>query len=86
MSSLIKSMKHGRRLLVHPQVWAKTALSALGHKLIVVSGLLNKTYAWEKRFIPRSWPVNLFDFLINRAIKAFQSKQSTAAIVASSVH
>ena len=63
---------------------AKTALAALGHKPTVVSGLLNKIYAWENRFIPRSWPVILFGFLINRAIKAFQSRQTAAARVAPS--
>ena len=69
-----------------PETVAKTALSALGHKPTVVSGLLNKIYAWENRFIPRSWPVKLFGFLINRAIKAFQSKQNAAARVAPSTH
>ena len=67
-----------------PETVATTALSALGYKPTVVSGLLNKIYAWENRFIPRSWPVNLFGFLINRAIKAFQSKQNAAARVAPS--
>ena len=51
-----------------PGTVAKTALGALGRKATVVSGLLNKIYAWENRFIPRSWPVKLFGFLINRAI------------------
>ena len=67
-----------------PETVAKTALTAIGHKPTVVSGLLNKIYAWENRFIPRSWPVNLFGFLINRAIRAFQSKQNAAARVAPS--
>lgn len=69
-----------------PETVAKIALAALGHKPTVVSGLLNKVYAWENRLIPRSWPVNLFGFLINRAIKAYQSKPSAAAKVARSTH
>ena len=61
-----------------PERVAKTALRAVGRKPTVVSGWLNKIYAWENRFIPRSWPVNLFGFLITRAINAFQSKQNVA--------
>lgn len=57
-----------------PEQVAKVALSALGRKPTVVSGLLNKIYAWENRFIPRSWPVHLFGFLIDRAIKSYHSK------------
>jgi len=62
-----------------PETVAKTALGALGHKATVVSGLLNKIYAWENRLIPRSWPVKLFGFLISRAIKVYQSKTKVAA-------
>ncbi|MCJ8321919.1 MAG: SDR family NAD(P)-dependent oxidoreductase [Colwellia sp.] len=51
-----------------PEVVAKIGLNALGKKATVVPGLINKIYAWENRFIPRTWPVNLFGFLINRAI------------------
>ncbi len=46
---------------------ASTGLNALGKKATVVPGLINKIYAWENRFIPRSWPVRLFGFLIKRA-------------------
>ncbi len=60
-----------------PEQAAKTALSALGRKATVVSGLLNKFYAWENRLIPRSWPVHLFGFLIDRAIKSYHAKQGT---------
>ena len=63
----------------HPKTVAKTALAALGRKATVVSGLLNKIFAWENRFIPRSWPVKLFGFLINRGIKAYQSKPNAVA-------
>ena len=46
---------------------AGTGLKALGRKATVVSGLLNKFYAWENRFLPRHFPVALFGFLIRRA-------------------
>lgn len=65
-----------------PETVATTALSALGHKPTVVSGLLNKIYAWENRFIPRSWPVKLFGFLIERAIKSNQLKTNSVATAA----
>ena len=29
---------------------------------------------WENRLIPRSWPVKLFGFLINRGIKSYRTK------------
>jgi len=54
---------------MHPSYVARTGLSTLGKKTAVVPGLLNKIYAWENRFIPRSWPVKLFGFLIKRAMK-----------------
>lgn len=73
-------------LVQRPESVAKTALAALGHKPTVVSGLLNKIYAWENRFIPRSWPVNLFGFLTGRAINAFRSKQNSATKIASPTH
>lgn len=63
----------------HPGTVARTALGSLGHKPTVVSGWLNKIYAWENRLIPRSWPVKLFGFLVNRAIKAYSSKIRVAA-------
>jgi len=50
-----------------PEVVASVGLNALGKKATVVSGLINKIYAWENRFIPRSWPVKLFGFLVRRA-------------------
>lgn len=46
----------------------RIGLNALGNKATVVPGLLNKIYAWENRFIPRTWPVSLFGFLIRRAL------------------
>ncbi len=48
---------------------AQIGINALGHKATVVPGLLNKFYAWENRLIPRTWPVNLFGFLIRHAYK-----------------
>ena len=69
-----------------PETVARTALAALGHKATVVSGLLNKFYAWENRLIPRSWPVKLFGFLINRAIKAYQSRPRVASKVTTNTH
>jgi len=50
-----------------PAKVAKIGLGALGRKATVVPGLINKIYAWENRFIPRSWPVKLFGFLLKRA-------------------
>ena len=50
-----------------PEVVASVGLNALGKKATVVPGLINKIYAWENRFIPRSWPVKLFGFLVSRA-------------------
>jgi len=52
-----------------PERTARIGLNALGKKATVVPGLINKIYAWENRFIPRTWPVSLFGFLINRARK-----------------
>jgi len=52
-----------------PDLVARVGLNALGKKATVVPGLINKIYAWENRFIPRSWPVKLFGFLIKRARK-----------------
>ena len=53
---------------------AKVGLRSIGRKPTVVSGFINKFYAWENRLIPRSWPVGLFGFLINGAIKAYKPK------------
>ena len=50
-----------------PQKVAKTGVKALGRKPTVVSGWVNKFYAWQNRLIPRSMPVSLFGFLIRRA-------------------
>ena len=52
-----------------PEDVARTGLNALGRKATVVSGLLNKFYAWENRFLPRSFPVALFGFLIRFAYR-----------------
>ena len=62
-----------------PEAVAKTGLRALGGPATVVSGLLNKFYAWENRLLPRHFPVNLFGLLINNAIRVFQKKQNAKA-------
>lgn len=59
-----------------PQRVARTGLRNLGRKMSVVSGFLNKFYAWENRLIPRSWPVYLFGFLIGNAMKSYQRQQT----------
>jgi hypothetical protein len=48
---------------------ARTGIKALGSKATVVSGMLNKFYAWENRLLPRHFPVALFGFLIKRAFR-----------------
>lgn len=59
-----------------PETVARTGLRNLGRKMSVVSGLLNKFYAWENRLIPRSWPVHLFGFLIGNAMKSYERRQA----------
>lgn len=51
-----------------PDVVARIGLKALGKKATVVPGFINKIYAWENRLMPRSWPVNLFGMLVQRAM------------------
>jgi uncharacterized protein len=58
----------------NPTTVAKVGLRSIGRKPTVVPGFINKFYAWENRLIPRSWPVGLFGFLINGAIKAYKFK------------
>ncbi len=58
----------------NPRSVARTGLSNLGRKMSIVSGYLNKFYAWENRLIPRSWPVNLFGFLIGNAARSYEKK------------
>lgn len=57
-----------------PQRVAKIGIQALGRKPTVVSGFINKFYAWQNRLIPRSMPVSLFGFLIKRAFKPQSSR------------
>jgi short-subunit dehydrogenase len=61
-----------------PEVVARVGLNALGKKATVVPGFINKFYAWENRLIPRSWPVTLFGFLIQRAMVTKSSKKVSA--------
>lgn len=63
-----------------PRRVARVGLRNLGRKMSVVSGLLNKFYAWENRLIPRSWPVHLFGFLIGNAMKSYQRREDKAKI------
>lgn len=69
-------------LSMSPERAARIGLNALGRKATVVPGFINKVYAWENRFIPRTWPVKLFKFLVRRALKekptATPSIQATA--------
>lgn len=50
-----------------PDYVAQVAVNALGKTATVIPGAVNKMYAWQNRLVPRSWPVKLFGFLINRA-------------------
>jgi short-subunit dehydrogenase len=50
-----------------PEKVARTGLRALGHQASIVPGLLNKIFVFENRFMPRSWPVKLFGFLLKRS-------------------
>lgn len=59
----------------NPRSVARVALRNIGRKMSVVSGFINKFYAWENRLIPRSWPVNLFGFLIGNAAHSYQKRQ-----------
>jgi len=58
-----------------PKSVAMTGLKNLGRGATVVPGLLNKLYAWENRFLPRSWPVKLFGALIGNAVKSFSKNK-----------
>ena len=69
-----------------PATVAKTGLRSIGRKTTVVSGFLNKFYAWENRLIPRSWPVNLFGFLIKGAIKAYKPEPGSMGQTTSNTH
>ncbi len=59
----------------NPASVARVGLRNLGRKMSVVSGFINKFYAWENRLIPRSWPVYLFGFLIGNAMKSYKKQQ-----------
>lgn len=55
-------------LISSPSHVVRTGLHALGKKATVVPGITNKFYAWENRFLPRSFPVKLFGFLLKNAM------------------
>jgi hypothetical protein len=52
-----------------PKDVVHVALRSLGNKATVIPGFINKFYAWENRLIPRSWPVKLFGWLIEKSFK-----------------
>jgi uncharacterized protein len=52
-----------------PATVGAMGIRALGRRTTIVSGVLNKFYAWQNRLLPRSVPVSLFGFLIRRALK-----------------
>jgi len=58
-----------------PSTVAKIGLRNIGKKATVVSGFINKFYAWENRLIPRSWPVKLFGVLIANAARSYEKKK-----------
>jgi len=57
-----------------PAAVVKTALSSIGKKASVVSGLLNKFYAWQNRLLPRITPTKFFNVLLSRGVKQYQTK------------
>jgi short-subunit dehydrogenase len=61
-----------------PETVAKIGVDALGRKSSVVSGLLNKIYAFENRFLPRIWPTKLFGALMRRAMTAAAPRWETS--------
>lgn len=62
----------------NPRSVARIGLRNIGNKMSVVSGFLNKFYAWENRLIPRSWPVKLFGFLIGNAARSYEKHKKSA--------
>lgn len=60
----------------NPAKVAKVGINNVGSKATIVSGFLNKFYAWENRLIPRSWPVKLFGFLIGNAARSYEKQQA----------
>lgn len=59
-----------------PAKVARVGINNLGRKATIVSGFLNKFYAWENRLIPRSWPVKLFGFIIGNAARSYEKQQA----------
>ena len=52
-----------------PELVAKIGFNTLGRKATVITGILNKFYVWQNRFVPRNIPVKIFGLLVRRAIK-----------------
>ena len=56
---------------------ARIGIGALGRKATVIPGLRNRAVVFLGRFIPRTWPVQMFGVLLRRASK----KTVTAAFL-----
>lgn len=63
-----------------PAKVARVGINNIGRKATIVSGFLNKFYAWENRLIPRSWPVKLFGFIIGNAARSYEKKQAKGKV------
>ncbi|PCJ33801.1 MAG: short-chain dehydrogenase [Moraxellaceae bacterium] len=50
-----------------PELVAQIGLNAMGRKVTVVPGLMNKSLVWMTRLIPRSWPTKWASILIGNA-------------------
>ena len=46
-----------------------SGIGALGRKATVIPGLMNRAVVFLGRFIPRTWPVQMFGVLLRRASK-----------------
>lgn len=61
-------------IAMSPKKVARISLDSLGKKQTVVTGFINKMYAWSNRIVPRSFPVRLFGTLIKRALREENNK------------
>ena len=52
-----------------PEEVARIGIGALGRKATVIPGLMNRAVVFLGRFIPRTWPVQMFGVLLRRASK-----------------
>ena len=56
-----------------PEKTARAGLRALGRKISIVPGLINKIYVWENRLLPRSTPIRIFGWMVRMAFKKDQA-------------